>query len=289
MIFSEQQEKFIVDNYYNMTARQVSDILGCKIDQVSYCWYKHGLTGKQRRVYPIQNENIFSVINNPTSAYYLGLIASDGCLYDKHGTGSKIIRISLKKEDEDILHRFAKDLGTVKPITYASGKYASFEISSNQMFDDLLKIGLEPNKTYKNTVPNLDDSVMKYYIRGYFDGDGSITKIESANKTNINISGYQNNLTKIQSYLDRHNIISTFIEDKRNYTEGNGTFGSLVLGNNVSKYAFVKHIYSKDAYPVMKRKYEICCKFAEIIENNLDIPRYKIAFIYYKYAVQEVS
>ena len=287
---TEWQEKYIVDHYYDMTSKQIAEAIGCNKSKVTNTWAKHGLSGKMHRKYPIVNENMFSKIDNPTSAYYLGLIASDGCIHIHKDNGCKIIKLSLQKTDEDILHRFAKDLGTQRKVTYQGGKYANFEITSPQIFDDLVRLGLNERKTYKNTVPYIDTSLMKYFIRGYFDGDGSITShFDQSKKVNIGISGYENNLLKIKEYLDGINIFSSFTIDNRKYGDGNGRFGNLQISNVISRYCFCKHIYENDDYPAMKRKKDTCNRYVQLIENNIDINKYKMATIYYKYAVQKVS
>lgn len=280
---------FIVDHYYTMTARQISETIGCSLNKVTNTWYKYGLHGKIKRRYYIEHEDLFSKIDNPISAYYLGLLAADGCLYDRKGCGENIVRMSLKRDDEDILRRFAHDLGTEKPITYSSGKYANFEISSTKMFNDLINIGLSTNKTYKNIVPDIDRSLMKYFIRGYTDGDGNVSSGETGNDIRVSISGYEYNLLKIGNYLESVNIISSFYEDKRFYNEGSGRFGSLVMPNIISKYCFAKHIYEDDPYPAMNRKKKICQDICKTIEDNVELPKYKIVVIYYNHAVQEVS
>jgi len=287
---TKEQEEYIVDHYYDMTCRQIADIIGCNKSKVTNTWAKHGLSGKMHRIYPIANESMFDKIDNPTSAYYLGLIAADGYIHTHKSNNCKIIGITLQKRDGDILYRFANDLGTSrKPASHGGGgKYLHFEVTSPKIYDDLTKLGLSERKTYGNTVPDIDASLMRYFIRGYFDGDGSITS-DFSKKVNITITGYENNLLKIKSYLDNVNIFSNFIEDKRYYNSGNGRMGSLMISDITSKYCFCKHIHEDDDFPAMIRKKELCMKYAQLIENNIDKNRYKMATIYYKYAVQKVS
>lgn len=61
------------------------------------------------------------------------------------------------------------------------------------------------------------------------------------------------------------------------------------MPNIVSKYCFAKHIYEDDPYPAMNRKKKICQDICKTIEDNVELPKYKIVVIYYNHAVQGVS
>ena len=45
-------------------------------------------------------------------------------------------------------------------------------------FKKLFELGCLNNKTQKIRLPNLSNELMPHFIRGYFDGDGSIYKIK---------------------------------------------------------------------------------------------------------------
>ena len=50
------------------------------------------------------------------------------------------------------------------------------EISSNKMVKDLINLGVSYRKTFQLQFPEkIEPSLIKHFIRGYFDGDGSIT------------------------------------------------------------------------------------------------------------------
>ena len=193
-------------------------------------------------------------------------------------------------EDEPILERFKREIGTKKPISRHSGKYAAIEISSEQMCRDLRMLNLSDRKTYGHTIPDgISDDLFKYFIRGYFDGDGSISWKQhyKDSEVGIQISGYYNNLCKIADHLTCHNIISSFLKDKRKYKEGNGAFGSLCLPNNISKYAFVRYIYDDEKAPYLERKRRLAQQYIQHIELNNNAMK-TITKIYYDYAVQNV-
>lgn len=111
-------------------------------------------------------------------AYILGLLAADGYISEKEN----LISIGLITEDIELLEQINKELQNERPIkTYEfndNGRERSmskFQTWSAAIKKDLAHYSIVPQKTFKLKPPLLLQS--KYYIdfiRGYFDGDGSI-------------------------------------------------------------------------------------------------------------------
>ena len=107
-------------------------------------------------------------------AYAVGLIATDGCLY-KDGR-----HMSLTTKDLDLAHTFQKCLGIRVKIGYKRSGFTGRKDCRNVQFGDvvfyrwLVDIGLTPNKS--KTIPKLKipDRYFFDFLRGCFDGDGSI-------------------------------------------------------------------------------------------------------------------
>lgn len=285
---TQEQEEFIIKHYFDMSSSQISKEIGCSINKVCNTWYKHGLHGKQKRVYMIERESYFENIDTPAKAYFLGFIAADGCIYRPNDTRQGIVRINIHRQDEYILETFKRELGYDRPVSRSQGKYSSIEVSSDKMCSDLERLGLAPRKTYGNTVPSIDDTAMKYFIRGYFDGDGSIHIGNLLSDCNINISGYEFNLRKILEYLELHNIYGTFYQDKRKYAPGIGRFGSIIFCNVVTKYCFLKYIYEDATCPFLFRKRESAMTFINSIDLS-DNAMHRITKAFYTHAVQRAS
>lgn len=287
-ILTQEQEEVILQNYHNCTAKELAEKFNVSQSKITQIWRQHGLIGKENRVYKINNQKYFNIITSVDQAYFLGFIGSDGCVYHSNYNKQDILRISIQKEDVKILELFKQCLETDKPIYTTKEKYASLEISSQQIFDDLCALNLKPRKTYSNTIANIDDNLMPHLIRGYFDGDGTIRR-SAQSDVEISISGYYNNMEKIQSFLEKHNIFSTFIEDKRKYHDAEtGIFGQLIIPNRYAKYAFLKLIYTECGEYYLDRKHKIAFEFINYIESSEQI-RDKQIKIYYDYAVQKVS
>lgn len=285
-ILTDDDKKIMIDNYYNMSSSKIAKMLNLKESDVTNFWAKNNLRGKCKRQYPL-NESCFDVIDNEAKAYTLGFIASDGCVYETKDKGKQnIVRISIHQCDEEILTDIKeKVFKTEKPIIYHKNT-ATLEISSNRIYESLIALDIKPRKTYGNSFVRLSDDLMRHFIRGYFDGDGSISnKLINKSLTsdiNISISGYKKNMSKIVDYLAENNIIATFNEDRRRYN-GDDVFGALTLPNKISKYAFLKYIYS-DSFIGLKRKKDLAHAFCHAIECST-LPMDKITVIYYNNAV----
>jgi hypothetical protein len=128
------------------------------------------------------NENYFEKIDTNEKAYWLGLLCADGYVRKrkqfngKHKQGG-IVGISLKSGDEYLLEKLIVDLDSTYKLTkQVKDDFLSYklEINSVKLADDLIKLGCIPNKSLKLLPPNLTDELINHFIRGYFDGDGSI-------------------------------------------------------------------------------------------------------------------
>lgn len=122
------------------------------------------------------NEEYFKDINSEDKAYFLGLIASDGCL-----SSDKII-IQLHIDDIDILEKFKKAIvfdGNIRKYSNEHGSYCGISISSYKNSEYLKSYGICENKTFKICLKSIMDKIpenlTRHFIRGYFDGDGCVS------------------------------------------------------------------------------------------------------------------
>lgn len=121
------------------------------------------------------DRNYFKCIDRPDKAYFLGLLLTDGNVWNKQ------IRIELKSDDEYILETFAKYIGRPEAklhrrISSKNSTLTHLNTYCKQWVEDLEQWSMTPNKTYTATMPILEDSMMPHLIRGIIDGDGYISK-----------------------------------------------------------------------------------------------------------------
>lgn len=208
--------------------------------------------------------NFFEKIDTELKAYWLGFMYADGCILPQNKYGEQDIQLSLSKQDEQSIIDFKTDLKSTYPIRYDDSKNKKNENSQIQVImkmrsqkaaDDLKKLGCVERKSLILTFPNNDQvpkNLIHHFIRGYFDGDGSI--YVSQNKGYINIVGTESFITTLSTYF----LYGSIIKDQRK-------INSWYLSTN--GYNAIQEYYNfmyKDATRYMQRKYN---KFQEILLN----------------------
>lgn len=133
------------------------------------------------------NENYFETIDNEHKAYWLGFIMADGYIHlsnNKTSRTSKRLSINISIKDIEILNNFQKDINISKNCikiytpkgTYSSNQMCSITINSKILVNNLIKNGINFNKTGHEYIPNtIPNELIRHFIRGFLDGDGSIS------------------------------------------------------------------------------------------------------------------
>jgi hypothetical protein len=150
---------------------------------------RHGISAKRRgswtrtRTY---DERFFEHIDTFDKAYILGLLVSDGCLHKQSFT------IALQEVDGYLLRRIAMLMGDERIVKRrlpreewigASHKAQDvLTISNRQIAADLERAGLvqSPKSGKEQFVRFLDDRMTWCFVRGVFDGDGTVGKYQSS-------------------------------------------------------------------------------------------------------------
>lgn len=158
------------------------------------------------------NENYFEKIDSFDKAYWLGFIAADGYI-TKSTNGQNVLGINLGEKEP--LEKFKFCINSDHPINlYNSTNPYNDTISnafriilvSNKTVNDIEKLGIVERKSLILKFPvNISKEYISHYIRGYFDGDGSIYKIK--NKYYCEILGTEDFLKGLSDQLLDVNII----------------------------------------------------------------------------------
>jgi len=132
------------------------------------------------------NHDFFEIIDTEIKAYWLGFMYADGHLSQRKDCSTQI---TLTQVNKLILEQFKLDIEATYPIgTYTSYsgfihkngelcKYSKITIASNKMATDLIDKGCVQNKSLILKFPTSEqvpDHLIHHFIRGYFDGDGSV-------------------------------------------------------------------------------------------------------------------
>jgi hypothetical protein len=152
---------------FNMDAGRLSEHLRKNGYKIRTCEQIHSYN---------PNHNFFSNIDSEIKAYILGFFAADGHIEKRKVT--YCFKVGVHPKDIHILNLINKYIGNDKyKITNKLNRdIVALSICSNQIGLDLLKLGYDNRKTYTTfKLPNIAPNLMNHFIRGYFDGDGSIS------------------------------------------------------------------------------------------------------------------
>lgn len=161
-------------------------------DQINYICREAKITRKNGKQ-AILNHNYFSIIDTPNKAYWLGFLTADGSITWKNN--SACIAFSLSSEDKYILDLFLKDVESDLSVRtykrtdgfmkkgYGYREESKVALHSKIMARDLERFNVIPNKSLLlSEIPEINENLLRHYIRGFFDGNGSITHNLSKDK-----------------------------------------------------------------------------------------------------------
>ena len=169
------------------------------------------------------DESVFDLIDSEEKAYWLGFIYADGYI----DANKFIFEISLKVSDKEHLEKFNKfmkhkDKNHVKISNSKCGdkcfERCRWYVSNKHLWNILNSYGCTPNKSLTLEFPNFlifkYDHLIRHFIRGYFDGDGSFSRylLKTCVNPHIQIIGTHAFLAKILEYSQ---LNGRFGKDKR--------------------------------------------------------------------------
>lgn len=207
------------------------------------------------------NRNYFKNIDSQEKAYWLGLIYADG----SNKISKNVFVLGLKQEDNYILELFKRDIESNVPIKITKDKrgnrqdFHRLEVYNKQFCLNLSKQGVFENKTFILKPPILYKNLIYSFIRGYFDGDGSIcTVIDKNNKTHhkdsITFTGTKEILGFISSFLEKDLNINCSVyqrhpeRDINNYT--------IIISGRLQVIKLCEKMYENKTSRYLTRKFK---------------------------------
>jgi hypothetical protein len=171
---------------HEMSLQEIANEFGCTRWYVQYLMKKNGLQRRNKskaRIlgikkgkfkdfeYHLINEKFFREWS-PAMAWVLGLLFTDGHITKGTVTASSV--------DLELLTKIKLLLGSTKSIdkraqSYDKSKFIyCFQFHRQNMREDLHKLGLVSRKSHILKFPDIPDEYIRHFIRGCWDGDGSI-------------------------------------------------------------------------------------------------------------------
>lgn len=205
------------------------------------------------------DSHYFDNINCEHKAYWLGLMVSDGFVNEKE------ISLCLKKDDIEAIENFRNDLKSDHPIKFNKDGNPFITIVCKSLCDSLYSYGLHNRKSWDFDIDNIIKKVPKEYehhfIRGLFDGDGSIKYYDYPYLKKPQFHFGYTGLKNVCEYIkDKLNIQRELVY------EGNVTY-TLVSRNPKNINNIYNYLY-KDATIYLSRKYETFLKIQMMTFND---------------------
>lgn len=199
-------------------------------------------------------EDIFSSIDTKQKAYWIGFLYADGYISNNAHT----IGISLKESDKSHLINFEKFLGISKDcLKYQENtKSWRFYITRKETYEDLVKIGFTPNKSYDNTTrvwDNIPEQYKKDFLLGLWDGDGSFFISKEHKQGASLISNNENLLSSLVIFIN-NSLGENFCQLKER--TDSDPYPRIRIYSNKAKL-FGDWLYLDVNYPILERKKEI--------------------------------
>ena len=238
--WTNDELEYLKANYQDKTYKEIGEHLGRKEQAIRSKMHYLGL---KKSIYHCDYD-YFKTIDTEEKAYWLGFIYADGNVNKAENT----LTINLQERDSGHLSKFNKCIEgnfQVKVFDEKHGdktyKMSRILIYSTKMVHDLISHGVFPNKTNKITFPNLSNYLNRHFIRGYFDGDGSICERKHKKRQSDLACAFTCGnivfLESLREILFQNNIKSYLVKDKR------GEKYSLSLAGLQNPDTFLHYIY----------------------------------------------
>lgn len=272
---SEEKEKKICEQYLlgQQSTDQLKNMSGMRFWKVKAILHKNRIAIKDHiewRKYDVDDE-YFEVINTEEKSYFLGLLCADGYINEESG----YLAITLKEKDLEIIQQFKSAICTNSPICdhFINGKnYPRIRVYSRKMIDDLVKHGCTARKSLTLQFPKtVSHSLIRHFIRGYFDGDGYVKakwEDKGPNKSpqiakEFSILGTKPFLTKLRKEVQR----ATGVQLKNINRPSIGKAQNIGCYSTSSLLKIFHYLY-RDATVFLKRKKDVFLHLKYLLEKK---------------------
>lgn len=277
-IWTKEEIEYLKTNYNNYSTKELARLMNRTCNAIKIKANKIGIKRKEKYYY---NKNYFKAINQPDQSYWLGFIYADGYVTTNKNKTKYSVGIELNENDYKHLQLFNKSInGNIKVCfrkrksKYIGDRYVNettncqIRLYSSQMAKDLISHGCCLKKTLIKGEPNgIPDNLMRDFIRGYFDGNGSISYSynKQVNKKYLKVTIESGSLTFIKwlsDYLNKRGYHNNFYPDSKN------SYKIQIYSKRQKE--FLDYIY-KDSKEYLSRKYSLY-RIAVYGENNASKP-----------------
>lgn len=201
-LWSDEELAYLRENYVKMPAKDIAIHLGRTYQAVIMRASKLGLRARHRVGVNSLVKDYFKVIDTPTKAWALGLLAADGSM-SKAGQ----LKLELHRKDLEIVEAARDDMAPGARISFRSTRTtptACFMISDPSLRADLASHGVVNAKTLITAWPSgVPGRFVNSFVCGYYDGDGSLGTTGKWLRWSV-VSGNADFLKTMQAKIHEH-------------------------------------------------------------------------------------
>lgn len=263
----EVQNQIIEAYKNNMSLREIERQFGTTRATVSKFLEEKGIKttkGNHYRKY-FHNIDFFETIDTEEKAYWLGFMYADGYIVNNENRyGEDGFGITLAKDSEDSIQKFKQSINATNPILYDNSKSVGQEqvkliCRSQKTVNDLIDKGVVKQKSLILKPPTkVPEELIRHFIRGFFDGDGSLIKYQHKNCKSISFEINFTTTYEMAKWLQNiFQIGNVFPEKRREET------WYYSVGGNQQVLKICHYMYN-DASIWMNRKYN---RYKELLEK----------------------
>src|SRR5690554_2540712 len=188
---------------------------------------------------------------NSNMAYILGLIFADGTV----SRDTNQVSITLHKDDVDLLKSVKYELKTnCKILDVGTSDCYRLPFFSSTIKEDLISLGVVPNKSLVVEMPDVPTEFLSDFVRGYFDGDGSL--VQSNENPRVHITcGSKVFLEQLGEEVFKETSIPSSINNHGNVFR--------LYFNGLNALDFASWLYSNNPELLLNRKHERYLEYEE--------------------------
>ena len=264
----ENIQNQIIEAYQNnMSLREIENHFGATRNTVSKFLENKGLKttkGNHHRLY-FHDFDFFETIDTEEKAYWLGFMYADGYIVNNENRyGEDDFGLTLAEDSIDSIEKFKASIKATNPIHYDDSKgvgqrQVKLVCRSQKTVNDLIDKGVLKGKSLILKPPTkVPQPLIHHFIRGFFDGDGSLMRYQNKNCKHISFGIDFTTTYEMAKWLQETlNMGSIFPEKRREAT------WYYSVGGNQQVLQLCHYMYD-DASIWMDRKYN---RYKELLEK----------------------
>lgn len=246
----EEIVRYVREWYPKSSAKECAEILGISTQRIRSVASEQGVTGRREKTrYSRSVKADFFDTWTPESAYVLGFIYADGSMSRD--------KISFYQNEVSYLEVLRNLMGIRARIRDHGARCHVLSFNCCYLADRLREIGIRERKSFGHMVfPNsLPDGLYGHFLRGFFDGDGSVGVYGEWKNLRISIWGQKDFIQRIHN--DVHRILGDMGGGTRKGTSKRKDFFACSWGGKAEAKTIFNWMYEGCGILFLKRKRKI--------------------------------